>query len=165
MRAWFSRLACCSFAGLFVIVPGCLLVRIFAFENLNRLPPHQAFERVMHMPVPPGVHDLKVSGITSLSGVAFLSFTADDVEATLKALQGNEKLPLGTKDQSVKNQLDFFQGRYYSDYMAQVDWGRITIVQRPEYYPLPKAFHGSGWNGVLVLDREAKQFLIGTLLY
>jgi hypothetical protein len=128
--------------------------------DLSSRPPAEIFEWVFNIAPPAGVRELRVAGYAPFGGDVWMRFRADDVHSVLQALKNNSGKPLAGPD-----------GEYKVDWLIQspfpesrqrarsVGWEGISRIKAPEYYRFPEPCD-SGWNGMIVVDRERKLIFV-----
>lgn len=119
--------------------------------DLGNKPTRLVFNQVFGTPPPAGVYNLKVAGMSSLSGVVWMRFQVRDVHAFLADLRRDARVPVngppsisGIPAQSEADR---------DPYSRAVGWDGVYSVRAPQHYdygPLPE---GRGWIGEMVVDR------------
>ncbi len=123
--------------------------------DLGHKPPAQVFKEVFHMPVPAGVTKLKIAGISSLSGHVWMRLNVTNVDAVIRAMKRNKALPVdGPTDDP--NMLPERSWILKSEYAKAVGWNDVIRLKQPEYYEFPSNTTGTGWTGVLIVDRKRR---------
>ena len=123
--------------------------------DLGTKPPAQVFARIFQMSVPPGITHLQVAGEAHLSGIFWMKFQCDDIDSVLREFKHNAKVPLhGPTD--APNLLPSANEIAQSRYAKTVQWQAATQILKPEYYEFTTQPIGTGWVGILILDRPHK---------
>lgn len=155
-RAWGSQgcggVRCCLVLVTLFVFFTLGLGWLLRSTDLGAQPPSTSFKQVFGIPPPPGVADLHVAGIANLSGEVWMRFNASNVDAVVEALKANPNKPLAGPDSKYEGVWLPPTGDSHP-FVYAVGWHAIVRVRHPEYYSFPKQFGGSGWAGVVVLDR------------
>jgi hypothetical protein len=135
--------------------------------DLSAAPPGEAFEKVFAITPPPSIDALKIAGEANLNGVAWMRLHANDVDAALTALK---RSPRGVTGPDKEYNKDFEEQMDVHDpsspkYKRAVGWEAIKQVQHPESYSFPPLFQGTGWRGVIIVDRRRKLLFVEAQLF
>ena len=138
----------------------------YAFDrqiDLGNKPVSVVFQRVLRSAVPPGVSNVRIAGMASLSGQVWIRFHSSNVHRTLTILLKNPGLSIsGPNSQADESTIESKGNRY----ATAVGWGDLAEAAKPEYYDFRwNPNQGQGWFGIIVVDRQRGDFYInGTLL-
>lgn len=102
------------------------------------------------MPVPSGVTDLRIEGISSLSGTFFMRAKVKDTNAFLRAFKNSKSLSLETSTRESDPYMAQPEKVHIIPYALSVGWEEVEKLKNAEYY----AFSTAGWLGTLVIDRK-----------
>jgi hypothetical protein len=130
--------------------------------DLGRKPPDKAFTQVFGILPPAGITDLKVAGLSHLSGEVWMRLRVRDVDAVLAEIKQRSPRGLKGPDKDLEVFPPFPSSR---EYTGAVGWEALKRVRKPQYYGFPKQFGGSGWGGVIVVDRDRKLLFVQGVLY
>jgi hypothetical protein len=132
--------------------------------DLGNKPPDEVFTRIFDAPVPSGVFNMKVAGEAHLSGVFWMRFQTHDMDNVLASLKRNSNAAIVGPTDVPDNPPSASQVTRNS-YAGAVDWGKALQIQKPEYYRFPKQPSGTGWFGILIIDRTRNTiYVTGELL-
>lgn len=123
--------------------------------DMGDKPPHQVFTRIFQIPVPPNVRAIKVAGEAHLSGIFWMRIETDNVNAVVRALKRNAKIPLKATNEPPDMMPPLSEIKQ-SQYAAAVNWSAALKIVRPEWYEFETVPQGTGWVGVVVVDRAQK---------
>lgn len=158
---------CGVVAVLAAVVFGVMCSVRWAFNrsvDLGNKPPAQSFTRFFHAPVPAGIYNMKVAGIAWTSGDFWMRFQAKDMHAVIKTLKRNPVVPVaGPTD--YPNGLDNMPYLVKEPYAISIDWQKVLLIKKPEYYEFATNPLGTGWWGFLIVDRKQNMVYVwGELL-
>ena len=146
--------------GVCVVVWGLwMMVRPFDFGSH---PPEEGFQKVFKMPPPPGIFHLEVIGQASTTGEVWMRFEAAQVDSCLDALKRNTHLQVLELDEAYAEAWD---GLYRNPYAFQIDWPDANRERSFEAYGFSSHFGGTGWSGVVLVDRARHEFFVRGGLY
>jgi hypothetical protein len=163
MKSKRSALVLSAIAGL-VFVGLCLAV-VWVVHSLHRLtdlgsrPVGYVFQQVFLIPMPPGVSDVRVSGMSSLSGEVWMRFRVADVHAFLVTLNRDRAMSFSAPGQS-DDEIPSPSEAAHDPYAPGVGWTAVYAVRHPESYSFESDPPGHGWFGEMVVDREQKTVFV-----
>lgn len=152
-----------SFLGAGVLV--ALLIRRGSRDfDLSSKPPAQVFQQVFKIPPPAGVRELRAVGWAALSGEVLMRFQADDVEKVLSALKANPLMPLYDPAPEKAQAEMYIDQAARNPHCSKIGWPeRARLLSLPAF-GFPERFGGSGWSGVVLVDRRDRTvYVIGQL--
>lgn len=114
--------------------------------DYSRLAPADAFRRVFRRPLQRGVTDLRVAGYSAFAGTVGMRFRITEV--------GLRDLLANCPPERPEMFRAYLAGQLQSDWSREVGLPEIQRIRRPEYYAFSGVWQGSGWFGVLAVDRE-----------
>ena len=144
-----------SFFLLLMGTPGFLIWFLQQKFDLGNKPPDQVFTRIFRLPVPAGIYDIKVVGEAHMSGVFWMRFQTRNLDAVISALQRNPQVPVeGPKAPPPRTDLvSLREAVFYEDRYAAVGWDQAFLIKKPEYFDFYTTPRGTGWWGMLIVDR------------
>jgi hypothetical protein len=135
--------------------------------DLSTNPPAEAFTKVFAIRPPSSADDIKVAGYVGMNGDAWMRLHVTDVDAALKDLQRG---PLGIAGPDKESDKDFVAWRQAQDsegqkYGSAVGWEALQDVKHPAFYYFPPRFQGTGWRGMIVVDRQHQLLFVEAQLF
>ena len=103
------------------------------------------------MPAPAGVSIIKAAGESSLSGVFWMRMKTNNINAVISALKRNSKVPLTGPRSDLAGSVT--PRDVANSYAASVGWSKALLIKKPEYYEFSTKPFGTGWAGILIVDR------------
>jgi hypothetical protein len=138
------------------------------FSDLSKNPPGAAFRRILGIPPPAGVSEIRVAGYAPFNGDGCMTFRAREVESVLNAIKRGERGLRGPgpgyndwqthpeKDPHIAARPEF------QEWLTSVGWERIEHIDKAEHYQFGTT---SGWAGGLVVDRPRKLIFVYGQIY
>ena len=128
--------------------------------DLSAVPPSQSFTRVLGMPVPVGVSELKIAGTAHLSGIVWMRFKVADADTFLSALRRHGYVVEAMEEFSINA-----RGAGDSPYAAMVGWEKSLLAAKPRYYRFHREPLGTGWAGEMLIDPVQKIIYLHGFLF
>ena len=128
--------------------------------DLGALPPAQSFTRVLGMPVPVGVSELKIAGTAHLSGIVWMRFKVADSNGFLNTLRRH-----GYVVEAMEEFSNNARGAGDSPYAARVEWEKSLLAAKPRYYRFHREPLGTGWAGEMLIDPVQKIIYLHGFLF
>ncbi len=164
MKTAFQRKTALLFAiGLvFAFVAAVFWVRHWYWQaiDLSAVPPAQSFTRVLGMPVPVGVSELKIAGTAHLSGIVWMRFKVADADAFLNTLRRHGFVLEAMAEFSINA-----REAKHSPYAAIVGWEKSLQVAKPRFYRFHREPLGTGWAGEMLIDPTQKIIYLHGFLF
>jgi hypothetical protein len=132
--------------------------------DLSSKPPAEVFQKVFKIAPPAGVKNLRVAGWAALSGEVMMRFEADDVDGVIAALKGNEWAPLYGPSEAVQAEM-YVDQSLRSPVRKKIDWPEKSLLMSLPVYGFPEHRGDSGWAGVVLVDKERREFFVVGVLY
>jgi len=129
--------------------------------DLGNKPASQVFRQVFLCPIPAGVSNLKIAGMSSLSGEVWMRFQVKDVHAFIVSMKSNRLMPLTLEADGLSYYMLPTPSDAHRDHYAHaVGWNTVYQVKHPETYSYQSVSPGHGWFGPIVVDRAQKTVYI-----
>ena len=154
-RRWI--LPCCIVLCAMAIILGASIWAYLAFHqamNLSNKTPDQAFRFIFKMPVPIEVYDVKVAGEAGLSGNMWMRFKTHNINKTIHTFKQNHQLSVTgptNQPESLNGLQSIFDGQQYA---TDAGWNEALSIKKPKYYKFTTIPEGTGWWGILIVDRK-----------